>query len=511
MAATPAWLTRVQSAVEAVESVLGTVSPSWALKRTAARAQLERATRGYKAASKGRRVGENWQAIFGGAERPTDSVAELDVLRSRARELLRNQPYWKQARRAIVHAVVGHGIRAVAVSENERRRKAVQSAWDEWAKSNLPDMTGDNDLYGLQSLAMRHVVDDGECLVVRRMEGATLRLQLLGAEWLSNANDGELQNGGEILGGVETDAWGRRVAYHLHKRHPARGGANTDTVRILAQDVAHVFLQERAGQLRGVSWVDVVLSRLVDWDDIEDAELMKQKIAACFGAVYTGVTADDGDHDSHDKIQPGMIEHLPNGAQVHTLTPPSASQLRDVALVAHRGIATGAGITYEALTGDYSNVNYSSARMGRLQMHANVSDWQQKIMVDRMLERVWAWFVQAHSLSRSAVVEPGMLGVTSEWTFPSQPLIDPEKDNRADKIAVRAGFKSWSRAVRERGLDPRVVAEEIAGDQKMFDELGIVLDIDPRHVSEQGQGSVNQKQEEGASDGGTDEDEKQAT
>src|SRR5690606_27490717 len=90
MAAPAAWLTRVQSAVEAVESVLGTVSPAWALKRTAARAQLERATRGFKAVSKGRRIGENWQGLIGGAERPTESPADLETLRVRARELVRN-------------------------------------------------------------------------------------------------------------------------------------------------------------------------------------------------------------------------------------------------------------------------------------------------------------------------------------------------------------------------------------------------------------------------------------
>lgn len=487
----------------ALDTVIEAVWPSWAAKRMAARADLERAklvnekVRGFNAVSKGRRAGA-WAGLNG--EKPTETTADIETLRIRAREMSRNNPYWKQARRAIVSEIIGHGIRAAVTGDNKRTAASIQKDWDAWADSKVPDVTGQLDLYGLQSLVAATVVQSGECLVVRRMQGASLRLQVLGPEYLSGAKDGELPSGGEIVGGVETDSFGAPVAYHMFKRHPSRGGV--ETMRVDASDVAHVFHLEEAGQLRGVSWISTVFTRLSDWDEYEDAELMRQKVSACFGAIYTGVETEQ-EFEPHEKLEPGMVEFMPAGTDVKLISPPASQGLRDAAWITHRAIATGLGITYEALTGDFSNVNFSSARMGQLRMAKNVSDWQQKVIIDRFLERVWDWFLKAGSLSAVEEGEATVPAVKAVWTVPSRQLIEPDREAKADTMEVRSGFKPWSETVRERGRDPEATAKQIAADQKMFDDLGIVLDVDPRKVSSQGQGSVNQKQEGESANGGT--------
>lgn len=485
------------------------VSPSWAAKRVAARAALERnklleeKLRGFKATSRGRRADE-WNKVGEGVA--TESGADLATLRVRARELRRNNPYWASARRCIVGKVVGHGIRATAQGSNVRTKKAVQAAWDAWARTKV-DTTGRMDWYGVQKLVMRTVVQDGECIVRRHQTASGLRLQVLGGDFFASEKDGPTKDGGEVMGGVETDELGAPIAYHLYRRHPqSRSGKIGEVVRVPASDIAHVFEIDRPNQLRGESWVAPVFTRLVDWDDYEDADLLRHKVGACFGAVYTGIEPDDtesGDYELRDKIEPGMIEHLPNGATVSTVSPPASPGIRDAALINQRGVAAGLGITYEALSGDYERVNFSSARMGHMQMLSNVHSWQQDVMIDLLCDPVWGWFMQAYSLKPGAELDEPLstvLNVTANWVVPSRILIDPEKETSADMKRVRSGFVPWQDVVREQGLDPDQVADAIAEDMERFDSRKIVLDIDARKVSLQGQGSINQKQE-GASDG----------
>ena len=66
-------------------------------------------------------------------------------------------------------------------------------------------------------------------------------------------------------------------------------------------------------------------------------------------------------------------------------------------------------------------------------------------------------------------------------------MLNPREDIAAAVSRVRSGFASWSDVIREHGNDPDVVAEEIAADFARFDELGLVLDIDPRRVAQSGQ------------------------
>jgi capsid protein len=72
------------------------------------------------------------------------------------------------------------------------------------------------------------------------------------------------------------------------------------------------------------------------------------------------------------------------------------------------------------------------------------------------------------------------------WTPPPVPYIDPEKEGLAFQRNIRGGAQTWSESVRERGYDPDEVLAEMVSDNTKFDELGIVLDSDPRKTSQAG-------------------------
>lgn len=60
-----------------------------------------------------------------------------------------------------------------------------------------------------------------------------------------------------------------------------------------------------------------------------------------------------------------------------------------------------------------------------------------------------------------------------EWLPPRWDWVDPLKDIRAEVEAMKAGLKSRSQAISERGYDASVVDSEIAADRKREQTLGI--------------------------------------
>jgi hypothetical protein len=63
-----------------------------------------------------------------------------------------------------------------------------------------------------------------------------------------------------------------------------------------------------------------------------------------------------------------MIEYLPSGRDVRFATPGASGGYAEYMRVQLHAIAAGMGLTYELLTGDLSQVNYSSIRAGLIEL-----------------------------------------------------------------------------------------------------------------------------------------------
>lgn len=440
----------------------------------------------YDGASKGRRT-QGWKTAPSGAN--AELRGALSVLRDRSRDLVRNNAYATRGIGAIATNTVGTGI--VAKVKGSKR---LVDLWKAWAESTQCDAQGQHDLYGLQAIAMRAIAEGGEVLVRRRWRrpedglAVPLQLQVLEGDHLDSSKDGGLPNGGVIVQGVEFDAIGRRAAYWLFDDHPGDGTRwqAGPSRRIPAADVLHVYRVDRPGQVRGVPWLAPAIIRLRDFADYEDAQLLRQKIAACFTAFVHDIEAPDGTAQGKsgeplEEIEPGIIEYLPPGKDVTFATPPSVSGYGEYARQQLGAIAATLGITYEELTGDLSNVNFSSGRMGWIGMARNIDAWRWTMLVPRLCDPVFGWFRTAAELSGVAAAN-----VAARWTPPRREMIDPTKEVPAVRDAIRAGLVSLPEALRREGEDPDEVVEEIAVFQKRLDELGIVLDSDPRKTTRGG-------------------------
>ena len=173
---------------------------------------------------------------------------------------------------------------------------------------------------------------------------------------------------------------------------------------------------------------------------------------------------------------------MPPGKQIAFSSPPGAENYDSYTRQVLRGIAVGTGITYEMLTGDYSQVNFTSGRMGKGDFWPNLDVWQWQMFAPQALSKIGRWFLDAAELAGYDTK-----GVRIEWVPPRRELVDPTKEIPAMCKSVRSGFTSRQQTIRELGYDPMIVMDEIAEDNDLADEKGLVLDSDPRRTNNGGQ------------------------
>lgn len=481
-----------------LDRIVQYLAPRYAVRRQLARAQLAglaRARAYYDGATTGRRAA-GWRTVA------TDANTEVRLggarLRDVARDMVRNNSYAARGKAVICSNTVGSGI----IPSIEARRKGTRDRLENLLREHFDtpacDATGRMDLYGLQSLVMGTVVESGECLVRfrprRAADGLPLpfQLQVMEPDYLDTMVDGEQPNGNVAVQGIEFDRIGRVRAYHLFSEHPGATSRRTFSPRstpVPAELVAHIYRVDRPGQARGVSWFAPVILRLRDFSDFADAQLMRQKIAACFAAFVTADPMETTDPEESDSgfpleaFEPGMIERLAPGENIEFATPPPVGEYDQYGRATLREIAAGLGVSYEAMSGDLSKVNFSSGRMGWLEFQRSIDAWRDQILVPQLLMPLGSTFLNyariIGALSANDVARV-------KWTPPRREMISPRDEVPFAMSMVRAGFASRSEVIRKLGYDPEVVDAEIKADNQRADQLELVFDTDPRQRTSAG-------------------------
>jgi len=476
------------------EHAIGAVSPGWALRRAQARAvwreirtlEARQLGRAYDAAKTGRRAA-NW--VAGSTSANAEIAPALSRIRNRSREMVRNNPYARSAITKLVARAVGTGIMA-------RPPKQVLPLWTEFVEQ--ADFEGQHDLYGLESLIARTVFESGECLVRRirtRNARMPLQVQVLEPDYLDDTKFGPLAGGNFAIGGIEVDAQGRRVAYWIYDHHPGelvQLPKSWASRRVDVGEILHVYEKERPGQLRGPPRLAVSMLRLRDVDEYQDAQMMRKKIEACFAAFVNspadsrplaepGATETDADGRRIETLSPGMIWYGKSGEEV-TFGMPSGVARDEYTNDQLHAIAAGCGITYEQLTGDYSQVTYLSARSAQLEFRELIEMFRWVHFIPMACRGIWRWFLDAGYTAGRLRTDTYQVG----WTPPRWQWIDPSKDTTAAKEEVRGGLSSLSEKLREMGMDPDEVFAEFAAERAKMKALGLVFDTDAGAVPKAG-------------------------
>lgn len=453
----------------------------------------------WEAAGHGKRL-KNWNASSSSINDLLD--ANLETLRSRSRHVVMNNPIAGNAINSIVSNCIGTGIKPQSKAPDESFRTEVQELWLEWTQE--ADTHGVTDFYGLQSLICQSMLEGGSCFVrfrSRRPEdglSVPLQLQAIESEHLNRSLNRTLPNGGVIKNGIEFNPIGQRAAYHLYRQHPGEnfGFSNIDSVRVPASEVMHIFRPLRLGQIDGVPWLSNVLLKLHELDKYDDAEIIRKQTAAMFAGFITRLDPEDmvlnqsqdddnagGDgFESPIELVPGMMQFLEPGEDIKFSEPADVgANYESFMRTQLRFVAMGMGLSYEQLTGDLTQVNYSSIRAGLLEFRRKCEMLQRHVIVHQFCRPVWQrWF-------QLALLSGGLESKTDDrksrsvkWIAQGWDWVDPLKDQQAQQMAVRNGFKSRSQVVSGLGYDAEEIDREIEADNKRADDKNLVYDSDGR-------------------------------
>ncbi|MFW8636703.1 phage portal protein [Cribrihabitans pelagius] len=458
------------SGASMLDKAILAVSPQRGLSRIQARAEAN-ILMNYDAASNGRRV-KGWRAPATDAD--AASRRGRGTMRQRSRDMIRNAPFAKRAQSVITNNVVGSGITPSITGRSKKQADLAAAKILPFLQSTDLDKHRALNLSSMQTVVMNSVFESGEVLAIRHVrtnDGRALPLavELVEVDHLNTVISDH--DGNEVRDGIEFDADGVAVAYHLYEQHPGSASRKISikTQRIPAEHVLHIRRIDRPGQMRGVPWLAPVMVTLGEMRDYQEAQILKQKISALLAGVIKPVDGQKLPKNAPglEKMSPGALVYADQGQDVVFTNPPKVDDFDVVMRLGLCAIAMGIGITYESLSGDLSRVNYSSMRAGRLEMDKNIETWQEQIMIAQFCAGIGRWALDAYRLTQSKRLSP----LEVSWTAQRRALIDPVKEIPSILAKIAGGLSSLSREQRAMGLDPDIIAQERKDDAARLDGL----------------------------------------
>ena len=503
------------------------VLATWNAERQAQRDKIARqeAQRMYAAAQMNR-LTSDWSALNTSAD--SEILTSLRLLRARSREMVRDNAHAKNAVRIVQNNVVGTGIGVQAQVVNARGKlldpinSQIEEAWERWCNRKTCHTAGLLGLPDILRLTMGQLVEAGEVLIrkVRQPFGGgrvPFALEVIEADRLMDQwQTAQAPNGNAIRMGVEIDAWGRPVAYWLHPTHPGdyqfRAFVASKFIRVPAEEMIHLYIIERWPQTRGVPWFHAVLRRLNDMKGYAEAEIVAARASANIVGFIKAPEPVAGDDVAYGQrvidSEPGTFKQLLPGEDFIGFNPsrPNAA-LEPFMRFMLREMAAGVGTSYEALSRDYSQSNYSSSRLALLDdrdLWRVLQGW----LIRNCLSEIYREWLPAAVLAGEVVAPDYYSNPYKYEQVRFKPRgwnwIDPTKEVNAFRAAVRAGFMTVSDVIAQTGggTDAEDVFKGRRQELDMMGELGLVFDTDPAQVDMAGKGQAAagaEAGEEGAS------------
>jgi lambda family phage portal protein len=483
-----------------LDSLIAFFSPQSGLKRRMARNALA-----YYEAAKPSRV-RKFHRDTAGPNRQTQQGAV--ALRAQARHLAQNHDLARGALRVLVNNIVGP--KGIGIEPQPRRpdgtihreyADALLEAWRDWIR--VPEVTRRHHWARVQRLMVQSWIRDGEVFAqklsgpVRFLNHGTrvpLSLELFESDLVPFDYHDEARS---IRQGVELNTWGQPVAYWVYKGHPNDDNGFLPTVRDLkripADRLLHLSLVDRIGQVRGVSELASVITRLEDIKDYEESERVAAKIAAMLTGYVKRGTPELYDpsmlpHDENGQplprelgLQPGMIiDNLALGEEIgliDTKRPnPNVITFRQGQI---RAIAAGIGASYSSISRDY-NGTYSSQRQELVEQWVHYAVLTDDF-VGVFVQPVWEEFVKIADISKVVPTPDDIKSGTADdaaYVAQSMPWIDPLKEANGWLTLVQAGFASEPEVIRKRGVNPQDVIEQIAEFRRQAKERDLTFSSD---------------------------------
>jgi lambda family phage portal protein len=443
----------------------------------------------------------------------TELALGLASLRNRCRALVRNNAYAKRIRKVVEANVIGTGIglQAGVAFRNgklaDRINDPIEALWREWCQADQCHTAGRLHFSDLERLLVGEVMEAGEVFVRlhRRPFGASrvpLALEIIEAERIADDQQIPAAAPGNVIRlGVEQDQWGRPVAYWVHSIYPGEyrvdWSRQAQLERVPADQIFHLHLIDRWPQSRGEPWLHAVIRKLQDIGGVTEAEIEAARAAA----MYVGFIKSDEPPQAVTEegqqiidVEPGEIRHLRPGESFEAWNPNRPnSQLDPFIRLMLREVGVGSGPSYEAVSGDYSQSNYSSSRLASLVERDHWRVLQQWFIRSFREPLHRLWLTQAATFGALPAEHMELLQAdptryfAARWKPRGWSWVDPTKEVTAYKEAERAGYctKSDIIAATAGGLDLEDVMKARRQELDLIEGLGLEFDTGPMEEPEE--------------------------
>jgi len=460
------------------------------------------------AGAKQSRLTYGWGQLVTSAD--SELSTSLRILRSRSRALIRDAPYAKRAKIIVVNNIIGAGMgmQAQVKTSRDNLNKSInddiESSWEDWSEATHCHTGGTLHFADIERIAMGQIFEAGEIFIRKHYRAfgdssIPFCLEIIEPERvIDEFQPSALLPEAVVRMGVESDEFRRPVAYWIRRLHPGEirfSATETDKIeRISADQIIHLRITERWPQTRGEPWLHAVLRKLNDVDGYSEAEIIASRAAASYmGIIETEQDYGDKQEDGTREItlEPGIVERLSPREKFNFINPSRPnSQIDPFMRLMLREIAAGTGVSYESLSRDYSQSNYSSSRLALLddrdlwrvfqlwfirnfrnQIHR---EWLQQAVLARAIESISIENYAANTKKFEAVrFKP------RGWTW-----IDPQKEVEAYKEGIKSGLTTMTKVIASTGdgMDIEDVLDERRHELDLAKEKGLVFDTDPESV-----------------------------
>ncbi|MFQ2802913.1 phage portal protein [Aeromonas caviae] len=480
--------------MNAVDKLLGFISPRWAANRMHDRLRMH----AYEAAMPSRT--HNAKRERRGANQAVQASAVS--LREQARALDENHDIVIGLLDKLEERIVGgKGIQIEPQPRDvnglllDDLAKEIRRRWAAW--SLKPETTGTFTRPAMERLVCRTWLRDGE-MFGRRLLGTVpgykhhsdtpYSIELLEPDFVpfeyNQVADGVRQ-------GIKIDAWRRPKSYFVMFDHPGEmQGYRYRTKEIDASEMYHLALRKRIHQLRGVTLLHGVITRLADLKSVEEAERVAARISASL-AFYIKKETPDGYRETDEKQPQRMIDITP-GTTFDDLRPGEdvgviQSNRPNTALNVWRAgqlrsSCAGTRSQYSSVARDYDGT-YSAQRQELVEGWEGfavlqddfVAQWSRPVFRD--------WLLAETLRSKDPLVLPPELDpktlFDAIYLAPVMPWIDPEREANGWKAVIRGSAGTVTEWIRARNKNPDEVRDQRLSELEWEKQNNIIADSNP--------------------------------
>lgn len=459
------------------------------------------------------------------------------LLRGRARDMANNDPYTKKFLNIVARNIIGaNGFtlrvkggsyqqddcgNLVFVLDKINNREISDAFWA-WGKKNNCTITGTISHRELCQLLVKTVYMDGE-IFINHMSGDYNEYgytqQIITADYLDENYNEVLSNGNTIVMGIEYDKYGKPVRYWFNERLPQDNIYNASLITnkrvpISAENITHLFIVEKADQLRGITQlapVAIRLRMLMGWDE---AAVINARTSASKAGILEPKDSADSSFTGYGKnsqgnvessIEPNEIFIVPDGYNFRSHTPmyPHAQHgpFNKTMLMS---ISSGLDVSYPTLASDYENVNYTSSRTALLDER---DGWRnrQSWFIEHYLEDTFSKFLKMAVLSGKVNINIKELDKYNQPQFISRSWqwVDPQTEVNSNILALQSYQTTLEQVLSERSMDLEETLEQIAREKELLKKYGLTIDDvkatykpDPKGVTEPAKETVTEEDED---------------